>query len=199
MYQGAYVKKRRKSKVRMNRATVLLMAVLMLIGVVAGSTVAYLFTKTDEVKNTFEYGKVSCAIREDFTDKTHKKDVQVENTGNVDAYIRAVVVVNWLDSQGNIVASVPAGYECNLQAPKNDNWVEYGGYFYYKLPVAPKDSTASSLLECTVTYPEHPEYTLSVEILATAVQSEPASAVKDAWGAGFSIDENGVLHVPTSN
>ena len=36
MYQGAYVKKRRKSRVRMNRATVLLMAILMLIGVVAG-------------------------------------------------------------------------------------------------------------------------------------------------------------------
>lgn len=197
MYQGAYVKKRRKSKVRMNRATVLLMAVLMLIGVVAGSTVAYLIDKTSDVKNTFEYGKVSCEITETFKDNV-KSNVQVKNTGNVDAYIRAAVVVNWLDSDGNIVASVPAGYECNLQAPKNDNWVEYGGYFYYKLPVAPKDSTASSLLECTVTYPEHPEYTLSVEILATAVQSEPASAVKDAWGAGFSINADGSLNVPNN-
>ena len=52
MYQGAYVKKRRKSRVCMNRATVLLMAILVLIGVVAGSTVAYLIDKTDRVENT---------------------------------------------------------------------------------------------------------------------------------------------------
>lgn len=57
MYQGAYVKKRRKSRARMNRATVLLMAILMLIGVVAGSTVAYLIDKTGQVANTFEYAK----------------------------------------------------------------------------------------------------------------------------------------------
>ena len=63
MYQGAYVKKRRKSRVRMNRATVLLMAILMLIGVVAGSTVAYLIDKTGQVANTFEYAKVSCEIK----------------------------------------------------------------------------------------------------------------------------------------
>ena len=66
MYQGAYVKKRRKSRVRMNRATVLLMAILMLIGVVAGSTAAYLIDKTDRVANTFEYAKVSCEITENF-------------------------------------------------------------------------------------------------------------------------------------
>ena len=86
MYQGAYVKKRRKSRVRMNRATVLLMAILVLIGVVAGSTVAYLIDKTDRVANTFEYAKVSCEITENF-DKTTKRNVQVKNTGTTDAYI----------------------------------------------------------------------------------------------------------------
>ena len=104
MYQGAYVKKRRKSRVRMNRATVLLMAILMLIGVVAGSTVAYLIDKTDRVANTFEYAKVSCEITENF-DKTTKSNVQVKNTGTTDAYIRATYVVNWLDKDNNIVAS----------------------------------------------------------------------------------------------
>lgn len=183
MYQGAYVKKRRKSKVRMNRATVLLMAVLMLIGVVAGSTVAYLIAKTNPVENTFTYGQVSCAIHEDFTDKTHKKNVQVENTGNVNAYIRATYVINWLDTDGNIVASVPSNYTYTLTVPQNNKWVAGGdGYFYYTSAVEPGEWTEKSLLECKVNYPENPEYTLSVEILATAVQSEPASAVKDAWG-----------------
>ena len=181
MYQGAYIKKRRKSRVRMNRTTVLLMAILMLIGVVAGSTVAYLIDKTGEVANTFEYAKVSCRVDESFDGKT-KQNVQVTNTGTIDAYIRATYVVNWLDSAGNIVASVPGGYSYNLAVNPNSKWKEIGGYYYYPDPVAPNGSTEGSLLTCTVTYPENPEYTLSVEIQATAVQSQPASAVTDAWG-----------------
>jgi len=191
MYQGTYVKKRRKSRTRMNRATVLLMAILMLIGVVAGSTVAYLITKTDDVANTFEYGRVSCAVKEDFDGKTKKENVHIQNTGNVNAYIRATVVVNWLDEDNNIVASVPEGYKCNLTVNTggNSKWVQgKGGYYYYTSPVAPGESTEGSLLTCTVEYPDNnPEYTLSVEILATAVQSEPASAVYNAWGVTYPL------------
>ena len=181
MYQGAYAKKRRKSRVRMNRATVLLMAILMLIGVVAGSTVAYLIDTTGQVANTFEYAKVSCEITENF-DKATKSNVQVKNTGTTDAYIRATYVVNWLDKDGGIVASVPAGYSYDLRINPNGKWKESGGYYYYPDPVAPNGSTEGSLLTCTVSYPPNPEYTLFVEILATAVQSQPASAVTDAWG-----------------
>lgn len=82
----------------------------------------------------------------------------------------------------NIVASVPAGYSYNLAVNPDSKWKEIGGYYYYPDPVAPNGSTEGSLLNCTVAYPENPEYTLSVEILATAVQSQPASAVTDAWG-----------------
>ena len=183
MYQGTYVKRRRKSKVRMNRATVLLMAIIMLVGVVAGSTVAYLIAQTDDVANTFEYGKVSCEIHEDFTDKEHKKNVQVENTGNVNAYIRAIYVINWLDTDGNIVASVPDGYSYLPEINPNGKWVDgEDGYYYYPSPVAPGHLTEGSLLNCKVVYPTNPEYTLSVEILAAAVQSEPANAISEAWG-----------------
>lgn len=199
MYQGTYVKKRRKSRTRMNRATVLLMAILMLIGVAAGSTVAYLITETDNVANTFTYGQVSCAIHEDFTDKTHKKDVQVENTGNVNAYIRATYVINWLDKDGNIAASVPSNYTCTVTIHKNNKWVQGSdGYYYYTSPVEPGKMT-DFLLDCKVDHPENTEYTLSVEILATAVQSVPERAVQAAWGTDFSIGEDGVLNVPTSN
>ena len=90
--------------------------------------------------------------------------------------------MNWLDKDGGIVASVPAGYSYNLAVNPNGKWKESGGYYYYPDPVAPNGSTEGSLLNCTVAYPENPEYTLSVEILATAVQSQPASAVTDAWG-----------------
>lgn len=202
MYQGTYVKKRRKSRTRMNRATVLLMAILMLIGVAAGSTVAYLITETDNVANTFTYGQVSCEITETVANNV-KSNVKVKNTGNVDAYIRATYVVNWLDSDGNIVASVPEGYSCVPRPNPDSKWVlGTDGYYYYPMPVSPGGSTEGSLLNCTVTYPEGSEtreYTPSVEILATAVQSIPEEAVQTAWGAGFSINPDGSLKVPTSN
>lgn len=173
----------RKRKPRINKAAVLLTAAVLLIGTVVGSTVAYLIAQTDAVENTFEYAKVSCTVKEDFNGGNTKKNVQITNTGSTNAYIRATYVVNWLDSNGNIAASVPEGYRYDLTENPGGEWTKGNdGYFYYLTPAAPGDSTPGSLLTCTVTRPENPEYTLSVEILATAIQSEPASAVTEAWG-----------------
>ena len=92
-------------------------------------------------------------------------------------------MVNWLHKDGTVAASVPEGYSYSLTENPDNTWTKgTDGYFYYWTPVASGKSTAGSLLNCTVTYPENPEYTLSVEILATAVQSTPANAVADAWG-----------------
>ena len=171
----------RKRKPRINKAAVLLTAAVLLIGTVVGSTVAYLITNTGPVENKFAYASVSCEVKEDFNGNT-KENVQITNTGSTDAYIRATYVVNWLDAQGNIVASVPDGYSYSLNVNPDGKWTKMGDYYYYLTPVAPRDSTPGSLLTCTVTRPENPEYRLSVEILATAIQSEPASAVTEAWG-----------------
>ena len=166
----------------MNRTAVLCMAIIMLIGAVVGSTVAYLITNTDAVENKFAYASVSCEVKESIDGNT-KKNVQITNTGDTDAYIRATYVVNWLDSAGAIAASVPEGYSYTLTENPDSKWTkDTDGYFYYLSPVAPGASTPGSLLTCTVTYPEDPEYTLSVEILATAIQSAPAKAVTEAWG-----------------
>ena len=182
MYQGAYIRKGSKPRVRMNRTAVLFMAIIMLIGTVIGSTVAFLITNTGPVENKFAYASVSCEVKEDFQGNT-KKDVQITNTGSTNAYIRATYVVNWLDAEGNIVASVPEGYSYSLAENPGDKWTKGNdGYFYYLSPVAPGASTPGSLLTCTVTRPENPEYQLSVEILATAIQSTPAKAVTEAWG-----------------
>ena len=196
MYQGEYTNKNRRPRVRMNRAAVLCMAIIMLIGAVVGSTVAFLITNTGPVENKFAYASVSCEVKEDFNGNT-KENVQITNTGTTDAYIRATYVVNWLDAQGNIVASVPKGYSYTLTENPDSKWTKGDdGYFYYLSPVAPDASTPESLLTCTVTRPENPEYRLSVEILATAIQSVPEDAVKAAWGADFSIGADGSLIVP---
>lgn len=181
MYQREHFYDKRKPNIRLNRTAVLIMAVLLLLGAAVGSTVAFLIDKSEPVKNDFEYAKVSCEVTAEF-DQYKKEDVQVKNTGTIDAYIRATYVVNWVDAQGNIAASDPEGYSYSLNVNPEGKWTKIGDYYYYLSPVAPDKSTPGSLLTCTVIYPENPEYTLSVEILAEAIQSTPANAVQEAWG-----------------
>ena len=178
MNQGNHFNENSKPRVRTNKAAVLIIAVLLLLGAAVGSTVAFLTTKTKPVENSFEYAKVSCEVT------GSKENVQIKNTGNTAAYIRATYVVTWRDGNRNVAVSVPDGYSYTLTENLGNYWNKGAdGYFYYSLPVSPGNSTQDSLLTCNVTYPDNPEYTLSVEILAEAIQSEPAEAVQQAWGA----------------
>ena len=191
MYQDAHNEKSGRHGIRMNRTAVLLIAVILLISTAVGSTVAFLATKTEPVENSFEYANVSCKVTQNCD--TDGSIVQVKNTGTISAYIRAAVVANWIDVDGNIAASVPEGYSYDLTC-SSGSWVQgKDGFFYYLLPVAPDASTEGNLLTCTVTCPETPEYTLSVEVLAEAIQSTPASAVNEAWNVA--VDGDGKLSV----
>ena len=191
MYQDAHNEKSGRHGIRMNRTAVLLIAIILLISTAVGSTVAFLATKTEPVENSFEYANVSCKVTQNCD--TDGSIVQVKNTGTISAYIRAAVVANWMDVDGNIAASVPEGYSYDLTC-SSGSWAKgTDGFFYYLLPVAPDALTEGSLLTCTVTCPENPEYTLSVEVLAEAIQSTPASAVNEAWNVA--VDGDGKLSV----
>lgn len=187
MYQREHFYDKRKPNIRMNRAAVLIMAVLLLLGAAVGSTVAFLIDRTEPMENSFEYASVFCEV----TGNSGNSNVQVKNTGTTDAYIRATYVINWMDSSGNIAASEPEGYSYSLNENPDSKWLKgEDGYFYYTSPVAPGASTEGSLLTCTVTSPENPEYTLSVEVLAQAIQSTPDNAVQEAWGITVCADGN---------
>lgn len=178
MYLGAHSRKDSKPRFPTNKAAVLLLSMILLIGIAVGTTVAFLVARTEPMKSTFEYAKVSCEVT------GSKENVQIKNTGNTAAYIRATYVVTWRDAYGKVAVSVPGGYSYTLTENLSNNWKKgTDGYFYYTSPVAPGNSTLDSLPTCNVTYPDNPEYTLSVEILAEAIQSEPAEAVQQAWGA----------------
>lgn len=188
MYNGSHARAKKHSRIRMNKLAILFIAVVMLIGAVVGSTVAFLVTKTAPVENKFTYASVSCTVSESFNGTTKEK-VQIQNTGTTDAYIRATYVVNWLNKDGSIApvpqGTIPNGYTLSISENLDNAWTKgTDGYFYYLTPVAPGGLTDGSLVNCTVTYPQgvEPEYILSVEILATAVQSTPAKAVQEAWG-----------------
>lgn len=181
MYNGSHAKANKKPRIRMNKLAILFIAVVMLIGAVVGTTVAFLVTETKPVENKFSYAKISTKITEEF-DGAVKSNVQIKNTGDTAAYIRATYVVTWRDMNGNVVPSVPDGYTYTLTENPDDTWKKIGDYFYYPTPVEPNSSTLGSLLYCEVKYPAEHEYQLHVEILASAIQSTPANAVTDAWG-----------------
>ncbi len=79
MYNGSHAKVNNKPRIRMNKLGILFIAVVMLIGAVVGSTVAFLVTQTDPVENKFTYASVSCAVSETFKGATKEK-VQIQNT-----------------------------------------------------------------------------------------------------------------------
>lgn len=181
MYQDPQ-EKGRGPAARVYRTAVLLIAVLLLITTAVGSTAAFLVTKTGPVVEDFAYAQVSCQVTD---------TMGVKNTGTAPAYIRASYAVNWRDGEGIIAAVTPDGYSCDLDENQGA-WVDGGdGYFYYPDPVDP-GGEAPSLLTCIVSCPEDPEYTLSVEVVAEAIQSNPAEAAEDAWSVRVS---DGVLTV----
>lgn len=178
--------RRRSARRRGGRPLALLLALILVVGAAAGGTLAWLTQTTQTENNNFSYGTVSCAINESFNGTT-KSDVTVTNTGNTPAYIRAACIVNWVDAQGNIVANVPADY--TYSSIPGAGWIAGSdGYYYYNGVVAPDATTAGSLLTCTSSHPEDGEYTLSVKVIASAVQATPSTAVNEAWpGNPFGI------------
>ena len=140
MYNGSHAKANNKPRIRMNKLAILFIAVVMLIGAVVGSTVAFLVTETAPVENKFSYAKLSTEITEDFNGAT-KSNVQIKNTGDTAAYIRATYVVTWRDMSGNVVPSVPDGYSYKLKENPDGTWKKIGDYFYYPTPVEPTEPT----------------------------------------------------------
>lgn len=181
----------RKTHLRWNRSYVLVVSVLVLLLGIVGASLAYLTMKTEPVKNEFAYGKVSCEVLEDF-DGAVKSNVRIKNTGNIPAYIRARVVVTWKNENGEIYGTKPVlneDYSLAINSNDNSKWfnmtTDSGGlYFYFPDPVDPGAETTWMLHNCekmeNANVPEG--YDLSVEILADAIQSEPVSAVEEAWG-----------------
>lgn len=184
----------------------LVVSILLVLTAVIGGTLAYLVTHTDSVNNSFTSAEVTCHVDEEFSNNV-KEDVNIKNTGDTEAYIRAAVIVTWQDENGNIAAKPVnnTDYEITLNCKGNEEsdndtkWIEgKDGYYYYSEPVAVNNSTGYLIESCSlaknVTAPDG--YHLCVEIIADAVQSKPAQAVIDAWSTNtqeITVGEKGKL------
>ena len=159
-----------------------LVALVLVLCCAVGGTVAWLATATNPVKNTFTPSEVGTSITEKVSEKS-KDRVTITNTGDISAYIRAAIVVNWLDKDGNVCAATPEGAQYTLKAPHENGWLKIGDYYYYTTPVAAGGGT-SSLLTATETYAPD-GYHLQVTVLAEAIQADGKSgeqfAVETVW------------------
>lgn len=190
----------KRGEVRSARGRALIYAAVALVGALAvGGTIAYLTDGTERVVNAFEPVEVTCAVTETFANNV-KSNVGVQNTGDVDAYVRVAVVINWVDAEGNVLGEVPDGYGYELVGglPASEKWLEGDdGYWYYADPVGSGMTTGESLIdsiEPTFSGEGVQECFLSVEILSGAIQAEPAGAFNEAWGASSGLTaNNGVL------
>ena len=143
-------------------------------------TMAWVFTQTEPVVNKFIPSKVASDVVENF-DGTTKSNVLVKNTGDTEAYMRAAIVATWVsDTTGEVHPDKPVEGVDYTITYGNSNWEKaVDGFWYYKIPVAPNGGVTTTLIDsCTAVATNTPDgYSLSVEIVASAIQSTPTYVV----------------------
>lgn len=168
----------------MKKKTILMLAAMaLLLTVTVGSTIAYLWTSTPAVTNTFTPASSGTDITEDFKDNV-KNTVQIKNTGDVKSYIRAAVVVTWQNENGEVLGEVPVKDTDYSITWTRAGWTDLqrDGFYYYNTVVEPGKSTGVLFTDCKPLKAAPKDgYTLHVEIIAQSIQAEPISAVQEAW------------------
>ena len=205
MYKGKYERKYRKTNAQpvyrknhhKSRLTAMAIATVMLLALAIGGTVAWLSTKDAPITNTFNPSEVACQVTEKFDGSTGvKSNVNVKNTGTINAFIRVKLVTYRTNDQGQHIggtASLPA-------FTLGTGWVKYGDYYYYTKPVAPNQKPETNLtnsMTLTGTYNDADGGKQVIEVMAEAIQSGPAQAVGQAWGV--SISPNNVTDYNAGN
>lgn len=197
MYKGKHEAQHSGKTARKGRLTAMIVSVVLILALAIGGTIAWMSTKTDSVVNTFNPSRVTCEVEEKFNGEV-KTDVNVRNTGDIPAFIRVKLVSYRTNEAGRHIGGVAEVPAFTL----GKDWAKCGDYYYYTYPVAPEEMPADSLAEViklTENYTDVDGGHQSIDVIAEAIQAGPEAAVKAAWGAGFSIDTNGNLVVPTGN
>lgn len=197
-------------KLLTKKKTVFIISAVLLLTATVGSMIAFVFTSTGKIDNTFTPSLVSCAIVENGSTTEHyrdtvsissKSDVRIKNTGDTNAYIRVAVIISWKSADGKVWAVSPSASDYEITLAQNSGWeLAADGYCYYTSQVSPTACT-NALFELIEQKNEGPkgadgtQYFLSVEIVASAIQSSPDEVVTSAWSSGVSSASGGTLTV----
>ena len=167
---------------RTAKSSALIIALALILVLAVGGTVAYIFTQTDPVINTFTPTEAKITVDEETNSNQKTSITVVNNSTGVPVYIRVALVANMIDKDENVTgaASVPT-------FTLGKDWIKGSdGYYYYTEPV-PVGGSTGNLLEKAMTLDEN----MQVVVLADAIQAEPTTAVTQAWGV--TVDSNGVI------
>lgn len=182
MYQGKHHK---RSHRRSGKSAALLVSLLLILTVTVGGTIAFLMDSDGPLHNLFNPSKVTTKVVEDVTiDPTKKQDVKIQNTGDTDAWIRATVIVTWQDEDGNVYGQAPVKGTAYTDWTPGINWLKGDhGFYYYTKPVGSGAITPNALLtEISLIGVSPAEgYYLTVEIIGSGIQSEPAYVFNTEW------------------
>lgn len=203
MYQGRNEDEHRKAAregvLKNGRLAAMLIATILLLALTIGGTLAWLSASTGPIVNKFLPSEVTCKVEEKFDEKNGvKTNVNVTNTGNIDAFIRVKLVTYRTNDKHQHIGGTATLPTFTL----GEGWKEYNGYYYYTEPVAPGDKPATNLtnsMQLAKSYGDADGGMQAIDVIAEAIQSKPVDAVQEAWGTGFTIDENGNLRVPSGN
>ena len=175
----------------MKRKILCLSVIAIMLAILAAGTIAY-FTAEGRAHNVITTGSINITVVEqqkgenDTTVEYPKepitnvmpgaeisKIVTIRNDGKSTAWIRVKV-----DKVIELAGEVDPDFKVNTDLVKLDfydeNWIEKDGYYYYKTPVAPGESTES--LFNTVTFAptmgnEYQNCTVNITVNAEAVQT----------------------------
>lgn len=183
-----------------SRAFIALLALVLVIGCVAGGTVAWLVAKTDPVVNTFTYGNINIALTEDAggTEKQFKiipgtditKDpkvtvkggseacwlfVKVEETGTFVAdKVTYAIADSWTQGNGTEIPSNVYYREVSAEDAKN-------GVSYYVLAGNTTYPNGVITVSSDLTKENIPTANPTLTFTAYAVQKENIADAKTAW------------------
>ncbi len=137
---------------------------------------------------------VDCEVQEKIDSPlTKKESIIVEDTVNIDAYLRVRFVSYWVRvndaTGGKEIVSKPS------EMPEfeiSEKWIlGKNNTYYYKTPVSPKDFTEELLAPgAVIQLAEEDGYRQVIEVFAEAIQSKPSSYVENSWNVIVDKDGN---------
>ena len=163
---------------KLSKTIVLLIAVVALLAVAVGGTVAYLITSTAPVTNTFTPARISTEVT-DKVDGNVKENVEITNKSDIPVYMRVAVVANWYKGEGSNKKIVAPWNDFDKLGVDADKWTRIGEYYYYTSTVGAKETVKLFTKYAPTNVPEGAH--LEMDIIAQVIQAEPTTAVQEAW------------------
>lgn len=160
-----------------------------LVCVAMGTVSAFMVKRwknTDASK--FKKAEVKCSVTQEIVDG--ETVITIKNTGDVAAYIRVQLVVNWWEGKDLYYVSAT-----ELEVRDLKGWIREGNTFYFTQPVEVGSTVslrgvAEPATDITKSGEDTPA-TYTLEAFAEAVQAEPTNAAEELWKV--KIDASGTI------